>query len=125
MKALLDQQRSPRVWLRSAGVVLFSILSALGFLAYFTLRLTIVNLSDKPKTPAIFPGGAWLIVSLLCLIGSMVMMSSALPLYAGSSRWWRWFGRYVLALILATIVTAFVGLVEFWAIGALSSGVVQ
>jgi hypothetical protein len=126
MKELVERQTSPRVWLLSTAAVLFSTASAFGFLVYFAMRLSVVDLLDKPGHHVGVPFATyWLIASLFCFIGTIVTTTLALRRWAGVSRLSRFIGRFVLAAILSTILTVLMGLLLFWIISAFSSGVVQ
>ena len=65
MKELVARQTSPRVWLLRTAAVLFSTVSAFGFLVCFAMRLSVVDLLDKPGHDVGIPGATyWLIASL-------------------------------------------------------------
>lgn len=126
MKVIVQRQTSPRVWLLRTAALLFSATSAFGFLAYFAMRLSVVDLLDKPGREAGVPFAAYyLTASLFCLIGSIVATTLALPFYAGESHLSRLIGRLVPASILSMILTVLVGVVEFLIIGTFSSPAIQ
>jgi len=125
MKEPVERQTALRVWLLRAAAVLFSIASAFGFLVYFAMRLSVVDLLDKPTHDVGVPFATyWLIASLFCFVGAIVTTTLALPYWAGVSRVSR-VGHFVVAAILSTILTVLIGLLLFLIIRAFSSGTVQ
>jgi len=115
-----ERQASYRFWLLRTAAVLFSTVSAFGFLGWLAEDHSLDYLLDKP--PRNF-ATYWLILSLCCFIGAISTIVPALPRWASVSRLSR-FGHVVVAAILSTVVTVLIGLLLFFIISAFSSGTV-
>jgi len=130
MKALVERQTSPRIWVLGAVAVLFSIASAFLYFLHLVQGFVASDWLDIPgrEADAVIAqhrATYWLVASLLCLTCSTVTTTLVLPFYAEASRLARLIGRFVLASIFATALTGLIGLLVFTIISMFSSRSVQ
>lgn len=130
MKALVERQTSPRIWVLGAVAVLFSIASSfLYFLHLFEgfAASDWLDIRGREADAVIAQHHAayWLMASLFCLTCSTVTTTLLLPFYAEASRLVRLIGRFVLASIFSTALTGLIGLLALTIISMFSSRSVQ
>jgi len=130
MKALVERQTSPRVWVLGAVAVLFSIAAAFLYLLHLVQGFVASDWLDIPgrEADAVIAqhrAAHWLMASLFCLTCSTVTTTLLLPFYAEASRLARLMGRFVLASIFSIALTGLIGLLAFTIISMFSSRSVQ
>jgi hypothetical protein len=130
MRAAIDRQTTPHIWVLGTIAVLLSVASALSYFLHAGQGIVVGDLLGLPGHEA---GVAlaqhratyWLMACLICLTGSIVTAALALPFCADASRPVRLIARFVLASIFSLALTVLIGVVSFAIITALHHSVVR
>jgi hypothetical protein len=130
MKAAVNRQATLHVWVLGTIAVVLSVASAFSYFGLIGQGLVVGDLLGLPGREgdvALAQRRAtyWLIASLVCLTGSTVATTFALPFFADASRLARLVARFVLASICSFALTVFIGVATFTIITSLHRSVVR
>jgi hypothetical protein len=129
MKAVIDRQTTLHIWVLGTIAVLLSVASAFSYFLRIGQGIVVGDLLGLPGREADVAlarhrATYWLMASLICLTGSIVTTTLALPYYADASRLARFIARFILASIFSLALTVLIGVVSLTIITALHHSVV-
>jgi hypothetical protein len=130
MEVLTDQKYTVRFWVLGTFVVLLSAASAFSYFCYMAQGMVagdLLGLRGREADVAIAQQQAafWLVASVCCWAASGFVGAVVAPIYEDASRLPRFIARFVVASLVAFVLTVLIGLVSFSIITASHRSVVH